>query len=394
MKSAVEKQREILEEAVSVDDHIRKRVLLNQVVDLGPDTPYGLYAQGGLAGLENIDEMIGKLKEAIRLQPDFPLAHNDLGLAYLIYKADFQEAEKEFREALKQNPAVPLFHNNLGAALYYQGRLAEAETAYKKAIELSPEFALPHHNLGILYYYGLDLDNEAEKEFRQAVRFAPEFASAHAHLGLILGDKEEFDDAEEELIEAIELDSDLWLAHLGLGCLYAEKANLLEDEILYEEAVDHLDHALEKNLSDQTIEKAPIQNVIFGLRGYVKWKLGRYNEAKADLTRAVQFDPKDLTNKRNLKRIKKFLREKRIPFITSVLTVILGVISLLAFTGSFWLFHLGLLREERFVLMAISFFVLTLVCLYLPCITRLRIGAIELEKVSTKSFSPPPALEK
>jgi len=61
---------------------------------------------------------------------------------------------------------------------------------------------------------------------------------------------------------------------------------------------------------------------------------------------------------------------------------------------SFGLFFGGLLQEKQFVFMTISFFVLTLICLYLPHLTRLKIGPVELEKVSAKSLSVQPLLEK
>ena len=227
----------------------------------------------------------------------------------------------------------------MGAVFYHQGHLAEAKAAYEKAIKLFPEFALAHYNLGALFYYDLDFDAEAEKEFRETVRIAPGFAAAHAHLGLILCDKKDFDDAEDELLEALELDDDLWLAHLGLGYLYSELGDASRDEISYKDAVNHLDKAIEKSLRDKTsrtyIDTEVLWSYIYGIRGYVNGQLGLYKEARADFINAIKSNPKDLKNKRNLRRVDELLKQRRVPHIVSIFTIILGVASFLTFIISF-----------------------------------------------------------
>jgi len=82
MTNAIERQRAILGKAVFTEDHSQKQKLLEEVVAIDPGTPYGLFAQGALAFYEDADEAIQKIQEAIKLQPDFPIAHNDLGMAY------------------------------------------------------------------------------------------------------------------------------------------------------------------------------------------------------------------------------------------------------------------------------------------------------------------------
>lgn len=136
------------------------------------------------------------------------------------------------------------------------------------------------------------------------------------------------------------------------------------------------------------------QGFVYGLRGYVHAQLGLYGRARADFVRAKNLDPNDLQNGRNLRRINETIKEKRVSLIVRVFTVLLGIVSFAAFAISFWLFfYKEILHEKQFVLMAVGFFVLTIVCLYLPHVTRLKIGAVELEKVSIKSLTVPPKLE-
>jgi tetratricopeptide (TPR) repeat protein len=128
-------------------------------------------------------------------------------LAYLS-KGDTRAAEKEAREAIKLSPQSPIFYATLGRVLNHQDRFIEAKSAYERAIELNPEYALGHHYLGLLLYSDLNLSGEGERKFRAAISFAPKFAQAHTYLGLTLLEDEAFDEAGDELEEALELDPD------------------------------------------------------------------------------------------------------------------------------------------------------------------------------------------
>lgn len=332
--------------------------------------------------------MIDKVEAALRIQATFPLAHNDLGTAYL-QKGNLEKAEEEIREALRQNPDIPLFHSNLGAIYYHQGRYRDAEKEYKKAIGLSGEFALAHYNLGLLYFYVFDQDEEAGDEFREAVRLAPDFAAAHAHLGLILGDNRQLDDAEEHLHTALNLAPDFWLTEMALAYLYAERGDLLDDEILFEDAVKHLDNLIERNSSDI----ADALDDVYRLRGYLNGRLGNLLKAKADLVKAESIQT-DIKTRRNLRRINTSLRERRLPTALIVVSWIFCGMGLIAFCSSYFFFSLGYLSERMFVAMAIGFFVLALLAPFVPLMSKVKIGPVDLEKVASKDVKAEPLMER
>ena len=85
-------------------------------IDLGN----ALTAQGKL------DEAEAAFREAVRLKPDWPVAHLNLGKA-LRAQGRLGQAEAEFREAVRLQPDWPAAHGNLGTALLRQGRRGEAE---------------------------------------------------------------------------------------------------------------------------------------------------------------------------------------------------------------------------------------------------------------------------
>jgi tetratricopeptide (TPR) repeat protein len=63
-----------------------------------------------------LDEAIRQCREAIRLEPAYAEAHNNLGKA-LEMKGQMNEAIREFQEALSLNPDFAIARSNLEAAL-------------------------------------------------------------------------------------------------------------------------------------------------------------------------------------------------------------------------------------------------------------------------------------
>jgi tetratricopeptide (TPR) repeat protein len=84
-----------------------------------------------------LDEAIAEYREAIRLRPEYPLAHYNLGNA-LRDQGKHTEAEAEYREAIRLRPEDPDAHMNLGCALRDQGRFAEARKTISRCLELLP----------------------------------------------------------------------------------------------------------------------------------------------------------------------------------------------------------------------------------------------------------------
>ena len=60
----------------------------------------------------------------------------------------YEEAVVHFTEALRLNPGFANAHNNLGDVLYTQGKNEEAAAHYAEALRLSPDYANAHNKLG------------------------------------------------------------------------------------------------------------------------------------------------------------------------------------------------------------------------------------------------------
>jgi tetratricopeptide (TPR) repeat protein len=96
---------------------------------------------------QDLDRAIACFQEAIRLQPDYVAAYNQLGNALQgLGRSD--EAIAAYQKILEINPNVAAAHCNLGCIWQMQGKYEEAIAAYQRAIELKPDFVLAHQNLG------------------------------------------------------------------------------------------------------------------------------------------------------------------------------------------------------------------------------------------------------
>ena len=64
-------------------------------------------------------------------------------------KGNTSEAISHYKMAIKLNPDYAAAHNNLGVALMNKGNTSEAISHYKRAVALNPDYAQAHSNLKI-----------------------------------------------------------------------------------------------------------------------------------------------------------------------------------------------------------------------------------------------------
>jgi Flp pilus assembly protein TadD len=94
-----------------------------------------------------MDGAITNYQSALKINPDYLEAHNNLGLAFL-EKGQTGEAVLHFQKALELQSGLTEAHYNLGRAFFQEGRMAAAIAHYQKALELQPTMAECHLDLG------------------------------------------------------------------------------------------------------------------------------------------------------------------------------------------------------------------------------------------------------
>jgi tetratricopeptide (TPR) repeat protein len=121
--------------------------------------------------------------EALRLRPDLPGLHLELGQVYA-NSAQWPKAETEFRAEAKLRPGSAEAAYRLGAALLQQGKSHDALVELKRANELKPEMPETLYSLGKAA--SLDGDNAtAERSWLKVVELEKDTSlAAQSHFGL------------------------------------------------------------------------------------------------------------------------------------------------------------------------------------------------------------------
>ena len=153
------------------------------------------------AGRGDFDGAHAHFLNAVRLRPDLPETHNNLGSSHLerseIFRrrGDQQSADVEiqagilcFEEACRLAPRQLLCHLNLANALSTQGRYNEAEEKFVEILGWNPRNPETLQSYGFSLYLSGRLD-EAIEQFRRALQIAPDFKKASEGLALALAKK-------------------------------------------------------------------------------------------------------------------------------------------------------------------------------------------------------------
>src|SRR2546430_9504244 len=123
-----------------------------------------------------------EFREAVRLQPDFAEAHNNIGLV-LAQENGQRAAITEFREALRISPDYADAHANLGAVL----TLTDSEQAVReleKAVALAPGSLKAQFNLAVAYGQNPSYGPAKEiEQLRKVIASQPTFSGARLALG-------------------------------------------------------------------------------------------------------------------------------------------------------------------------------------------------------------------
>jgi tetratricopeptide (TPR) repeat protein len=196
------------------------------------------------AGL--VDDAELQYRELLKADPEFSLAHYNLGFLYLRQDM-FPEARRHLTQAVKLDPDHALAHKNLGRLYHMEGRPNEARAHYVQALRLQPIDPEPHYLLGIMAIAEGDLD-QAKARLEDAVRIEPELVQAHNNLGIIYARNGDHETAKSHYRKALSLDPEFADAHINLG-------GVLMGEKKYQDAIAQYRQALRIEPNNGTARK-------------------------------------------------------------------------------------------------------------------------------------------
>jgi tetratricopeptide (TPR) repeat protein len=166
--------------------------------------------QVGVAGYE----------QALRLRPDFVVAHDLLGIA-LQHCGQWERAVRSHRQAIALYPSLAPAYNNLGNALKGYGKWAEALEAFEQAHRLEPDRPEFAFNLGVTLHERGNLER-AVGLYREALRLRPGYPDASNNLATAYKELGLLDDAISQFQETLKLQPNHALAYYNLGKFAAE----------------------------------------------------------------------------------------------------------------------------------------------------------------------------
>ena len=171
-------------------------------------------------GQRNLPAAMRELTRAAELDPENPEIDMALGLAYQA-RGDLGKAEEYLRSAIRKNPDYAEAHNNLGNLLSLQGKGEEAIREYEKAVSnvLYPTPEYGYYNMGREYARRKDLP-QAAVMYQRAIALNPSFAEAYRGLAMVQSEKGEWKEAVKTLERLVEVVPSHALGWLDLGRLY------------------------------------------------------------------------------------------------------------------------------------------------------------------------------
>jgi len=194
--------------------------------EIDPDNPVTHEGLGvAYLCLGRFPEALGSLNKAIELDDQKAMAFCNRGIAYVNLEK-WQEAIADQVEAIKLDPYLEQAYGNL-ADIYCKMAVKfnnpayyrQAIEIYKIGLRLLPDVMLFHYSLAVTHYQ-LQEYPEAVKEFTEAQRLNPESWVIRFKLGAAYYGNEQYKEAIKELKKTSELNPKSWEVHYLLGQAY------------------------------------------------------------------------------------------------------------------------------------------------------------------------------
>jgi DNA-binding winged helix-turn-helix (wHTH) protein/TolB-like protein/Tfp pilus assembly protein PilF len=181
---------------------------------------------------ENVGKAINYLEQAVKIDPDFALAHAVLADSYYVCVANnwdivpireaYARADVHSTQALSLDDSIAQAHTaRAGLRLLYRDHV-EAEREFRRALELDPRYAVAHLRYGYFLFCNAKL-NEALDQMKLALELDPVSPTANTALGYVLFMSRDYDAAIRCYKKALEFQPDMTGAHINLGETYIQK---------------------------------------------------------------------------------------------------------------------------------------------------------------------------
>jgi serine/threonine protein kinase/Flp pilus assembly protein TadD len=292
---------------------------------------YNLYLKGRYElykmTREGLDQSKQLFEEAIRLDPNYSLAHD--GLAYCWYSEGFlgfvapkeamPKAKASVRRAIELDESVAEAHATLGVILaLYDWDWAGAERELMRSIELNGSSPVSRDVYAFYYLRPVGRIDEAISEVQNSLSLDPLSILFRVHLGFLYYLQHQYDQSIAQFRKVLEMNPQYYLAHAMMGPVYTQTCHFEEALDCYKKAreadadskfVDSLEamtlavagqHARARTMLDEITRKALHEYISPVSVAYICTALGDKDGAFENLDRAIfDRDPNILGLKSN-----------------------------------------------------------------------------------------------
>ena len=214
-------------------------------------------------------------------------------------------AIEKYRQILKLVPNLPAAHNNLGQLYYQQGQFAEAVPELQAAIKLDPRLATPRALLGFSYYQMREFERSRD-QLKLAAKLNPADWNVRLFLArslINLGDVNQAEHLLEDLRTENPKNAEILYA---LGSLYSSLAESTLGEIQVADPNSYLIEVLLAKVSEakglyldaadhykKAIQRGPATADLYYQYGHALWAGKKNDDALAAYQQALRLNPYD-----------------------------------------------------------------------------------------------------
>ena len=169
---------------------------------------------GGAPGQEALPKAKDAALRAVALDDTLAESHTSLGFVSVLYDYDYVTAEREYKRAIELNPNYALAHQNLGVMLNRVGRDEEGMAMLRRALELEPFSAVLNRLYGDILFCNRRYD-EALAQLKKTLELDPAFSTAYLSLSGVYLVTRKYSDSVESFVKYQELSGRRELAELA-----------------------------------------------------------------------------------------------------------------------------------------------------------------------------------
>jgi tetratricopeptide (TPR) repeat protein len=202
---------------------------------VAPQDPEILFEFGEVCLERNlVDDALPALTKAVELKPDNDSYVYVLGSAN-IARGHLPDALKLFQQLQRKHSRDAALAYAIGAVYYLQGKFEDAEASLKQSLAAQPDQVAASYYLA-LTYDAMGDDERAIPVFRDLLKANPRHAPSYVKLGTILVREHQYEEAQQNLEQAVSLDPDSVEAHYQLGLLFRRLGKSAESESQFAES--------------------------------------------------------------------------------------------------------------------------------------------------------------